>query len=730
MFEYGQTSERTQKIRALIERVSELGNNPSTNIFDIQNVLSDIEKNYSNIDDVFVTAAKSLLSEIEADGKIDVEERNNLSNFISIFNNPISDEPVTAIKDMRFVLTGDFSIDGGKGIIEEMIKAGDGRVTTGVSRKTNYVVVGALGSDAWGYDGFGGKIKKALDLRLTNKANVLVVSEQAFLSYVSNNNHAANQVLEEQSERFRKQDESVRVVSRNFSGFTAGQQEVLDSVENGENIYLTGLGGTGKSFILDKIIERAKSEDKSIIACAPTGIAALNIGGSTIHRVLGIGPNKTLSMSTNPWINNDSPLLTCDLMIVDEISMCRLDLFDYLSLALKNASKLRRDKKLCQLIVVGDYCQLPPVLKDEDRKILEQKYGFDVSAGYAFMGTEWDTWHFKKIELTEAIRQRDASFVAALNACRVGNTKGLKWIEEHAATEIPSNAIILCSLNEKADLENKKSLDKIAAVPHCYYADIDGEVEPSDMPTSRNLELKPNARVMALVNNSETTYMNGSLGTVMNCAEDCVTVLFDSGSVCDVYPNRWEITKPILSDGKTKNEVIGTFKQIPLKLAYAITIHKAQGQTFDAASIYPDCWDPGQLYTALSRLTSIEGLHLAHHIQDRFLITSKDVLRFNEGKPVERRWLKPKEAHSTNQSTNEPNDTNSDEDSELAQQNNDSSSGKSPRKRTAKQETFLNEDSTHTNQEYADFFDITAKPIERKKSKLRKLLTSLKSKER
>lgn len=637
MLEYGQTNERTQKIRALIERVSELGNKPNTNIADLRTVTSDIERNYSDIDDVFVAAAQSLLLEIEADGSISNEEKARLSNFISVFDHPISDAPVTTIEGKDFVLTGDFAIEGGKGIVKEMIVAGGGAVKSSVSRKTSYVVVGSLGSDAWSFDGFGSKVKKALDLRLTNKAQVLVVSENAFLTHAISSNAAAHGILEEQFERFRRQREATKVVSKNFSGFTTGQQEVLDLVENEKNVYLTGLGGTGKSYILEKIIERAEAQDKNIIACAPTGIAALNIGGSTIHRILGIRPNKTLALSAAPWIDDNSPLLSCDLMIVDEISMCRLDLFDYLSLALKAASRLRKDgKSLCQLVVVGDFCQLPPVLKAEDRPILEQKYGYDVGEGYAFIGAEWDSWDFKKVELTEAIRQRDSLFVTALNACRIGDTKGLEWIEEHAADEAPENAIILCGRNDKVDRENQKNLDKLSSESSFYLAQIDGQVESSDMPTLEKLEIKPGARVMALVNNSETTYMNGSLGTVRECDNDYVSVCFDNGAVARVGPHQWDVTRPVLSGGKTKNETIGTFIQIPLKLAYAITIHKAQGQTFEAASIYPDCWDPGQLYTALSRLTTIEGMHIMHHAQDDFLKTSKDVILFNEGKPIER----------------------------------------------------------------------------------------------
>ncbi len=380
------------------------------------------------------------------------------------------------------------------------------------------------------------------------------------------------------------------------------------------------------------MINWAKATGLEVLVCAPTGIAALNVGGSTIHRTLGIRPERTLEIDPYPYIPEDSPLLKCDLMIVDEISMCRLDLFDYLSSVLRKAAGIRaaEGKACCQLVVVGDFCQLPPVTTDAEKPILKEKYGFDIRKGYPFMGREWRSWEFEKVELTEAIRQRDSSFVAALNACRVGDTKGVRWIEEHAAKTPMKNAIILCGTNEQADGENRKRLEELQGEARVYACAITGEVTKRDMPTAQRLILKPGARVMALVNVSKTSYMNGSLGTVVSCDSDMVTVDFDDIGASEVPRHKWEITVPKLVDGKTKHEVIGTFEQIPLKLAWAITIHKAQGQTFDSALVYPRCWEEGQLYTALSRLTSIEGLCLAHPCSDAFLLASPDVIDFLE----------------------------------------------------------------------------------------------------
>lgn len=635
---YGQVSDETSKIRELIKKVSQLSQAHALDAHEAAEPVRFIDAQLANSEDMFVKLIKARLLQILNKGIIEDEDRVALVKIAETYTNPISDSPIESISGLAFVLTGDFKTDGGKETIKQMIEAEGGVVKSGTSSKVSYVVVGGLGSDAWAFGNYGQKVKKALDLKCSGKVNIEVVTEKALLGYFSNTSGGALQVLKARKDRFERQWTSAKVVSRDFRGLTSGQQQVFDTVARGDNVYLTGLGGTGKSYILDVIIDWARKQGKNVIACAPTGIAALNIGGSTLHRVLSIHPGETLAM--HPYINvrENSPLMACDILIVDEISMCRMDLFDYLSLALKNAA-LRRSKtgqRPCQLIVVGDFCQLPPVLNKYEKKILDEKYGRDVRGAYAFMSDEWDTWNFKKIELVEAIRQRDSDFVAALNACRVGDTQGLRWIEEHSASIPDPKAIILCGKNAEAAQANDNKLGELRTSEKVYYATINGDVELADRPTESELRLKVGARVIALVNDSERTYMNGSLGVVKACNKNSVTVQFDNGYKGAVSTHDWEITRPSLVNGRTTAEVIGEFIQIPLKLAYAMTIHKAQGQTFEAASIYPRCWDPGQLYTALSRLTSVSGMHLAYKCADSFLITSQDVIDFNEGKPIKR----------------------------------------------------------------------------------------------
>ena len=161
------------------------------------------------------------------------------------------------------------------------------------------------------------------------------------------------------------------------------RKKVFDLVKEGRNVYLTGLAGTGKSYIVERIIEWAQTSGLNVITCAPTGIAALNVGGSTIHRVLGIRPMRTLEIDPHPFIPMDSPLLDCDLLILDEVSMCRMDVFDYLSSVLKIAGNMRKrqGKGLCQLLVVGDFCQLPPVVTESGTLRGDQAKGHSICRG-------------------------------------------------------------------------------------------------------------------------------------------------------------------------------------------------------------------------------------------------------------------------------------------------------------------------------------------------------------
>lgn len=238
-----------------------------------------------------------------------------------------------------------------------------------------------------------------MELKLADNPTIEIVSEKAFLDALEKTNADALETLSEKQEEYKRIWSTARSVGRDFHGLTDGQKKAFDLVKEGKNVYLTGLAGTGKSYIVERIIEWAQTSGLNVITCAPTGIAALNVGGSTVHRVLCIRPGRTLEKDPHPFVPTDSPLPDCDLLILDEVSMCRMDLFDYLSAVLKIAGKIRKQKGkgLCQLLVVGDFCQLPPVITNEERRFLEEKYGYDVGEAFAFQSSEWAFWNFEEV---------------------------------------------------------------------------------------------------------------------------------------------------------------------------------------------------------------------------------------------------------------------------------------------------------------------------------------------
>ena len=408
---------------------------------------------------------------------------------------------------------------------------------------------------------------------------------------------------------------------------TSGQNRALDAFHSGRNVFLSGEAGTGKSFVLNSFLKQLPCQGETLV-CAPTGIAAINIHGATMHR--------TFSIPIRPLLPDEEPqhlskeLLAAKRIIIDEISMCRFDVFQYAARCILEAEKKSGIRK--QLIVVGDFFQLPPVITEKDREILCQLWtGNYVGDGFAFQAPLWKSFNFVNIILKEPVRQRDdEDFVTHLNAIRIGDKKSLAWFNHHAAgTNQPG--ISLCPTNREAAAINNAAASKLVGDWSVFKSICYGKVTPSDKPTDDILRLKPGIQVMALVNDSEDRFQNGSLGTISRIDEEqrYVIVVFENGNSVNVRPFIWEILEPELDDeGTLKMKTIGRYIQLPLRIAYAITIHKSQGQTFSSMNLTPSCFAPGQLYVAISRLTNVSGLYLSDVIKPRYLKTSQCVLEF------------------------------------------------------------------------------------------------------
>ena len=409
----------------------------------------------------------------------------------------------------------------------------------------------------------------------------------------------------------------------------------LDDTER--NVLLVGGAGTGKSYILRQYAEA----HPNTILCAPTGIAAVNIGGATMHSVFAIPRDSIGARVTKKQDSAVRLLAAADAVLIDEISMARSDVFSFAMKVLQKAEK-RKGSKI-RVIAAGDFAQLPPVVTSDDAKRMK-KAGLDPS-GYAFTSPIWNKMHFRVCELTDIKRQNDLDFINALNDIRVGRPAGLKYFEPMVDASLAPNtegardrlvqdimsthAIYICGTNTEAQTVNDACLASLTTPATGYTAEITGRVMIA--PADKVVMYKPGELVIFTVNDVvHNQFQNGTLGTVSACFADHVLVQIDGGAEINVYAHTWTLYAYRTAGGAIIRSETGTERQIPLKAAYAITVHKAQGKTVDAAIVSPRTFAPGQLYVALSRVRTPAGLRLTERLTSDMLITSDEAQRFAE----------------------------------------------------------------------------------------------------
>lgn len=412
--------------------------------------------------------------------------------------------------------------------------------------------------------------------------------------------------------------------------FTKEQEKALEYLKNKENIFLTGGAGTGKSFVLREYITYCKSNNLNVVACAYTGIAANNIGGITAHKLFRL----RFDYETRTPRSCSDIVKLADVIIIDEISMLRMDYFDFIIETIKVAEEKTGKKK--QVILSGDFFQLPPILKGVD-KVLEEHYKKkklqSIGNLYAFQSFYFH--EFKIVELNEIVRQKDKDFAEALNKIRYGEKEGIDWINEHCANEQFDNAMTITHSNRHADQINMENLVKLPASTEKEYTMwTRGIVRENDTIFMKTLTLREGARVMMLSNDANGKYVNGTCGVVHKLNDNSVDVfLLPFGDLVTIgYTNLQYIYEYEVVNGKIEKNEIGAFSQIPLKLAYAVTTHKSQGQTYDRANITPAGWAAGLLYTALSRVKTIDGLYLTNPLTEDMLSSDDDVFNFYQAK--------------------------------------------------------------------------------------------------
>lgn len=412
----------------------------------------------------------------------------------------------------------------------------------------------------------------------------------------------------------------------------------LDLLRDGHNLFLTGKAGTGKSTLVRHFLD---TTDRRAITVAPTGIAALNVDGYTIHRLFSFptGVDEHLARSSTYFPGRFSKAIRgLETLIVDEVSMVRADLFDAMVAALERFGP-RPGEPFggVQLVLVGDLYQLPPVVTDAEAQHIEERFG----TPFFFSAHSFERDLFPVIELTTVFRQSgDNRLVDLLNHVRDGALLDDARAELNQRTspafepDIDEFWLTLATTNRIVHARNRDMLSRLQSPKRTFNASVVGETDGFEYPAEKSLTLAEGAQVMLLNNDSRDRWVNGTLGRVTSIGTDgnepVVEIQLRDGRVEEVRPYRWEITRPVVDGGRLRHEVLGAFTQLPLKLAWAITIHKSQGQTLDrvVVDLTGGTFANGQLYVALSRCTSWEGLILRRDVLPRDLKTDIRVRRF------------------------------------------------------------------------------------------------------
>jgi ATP-dependent exoDNAse (exonuclease V) alpha subunit len=422
--------------------------------------------------------------------------------------------------------------------------------------------------------------------------------------------------------------------------FNAEFSRAFDLLENSrDHIFITGKAGTGKSTLLEYFRDHTT---KNVAVLAPTGVAAVNVKGQTIHSFFRFKPDITPDSVKSIRLRKESKELfsNLDAVIIDEVSMVRADLLDCIDQFLKrNGPSSRRAFGGVQMILIGDLYQLPPVVRQSEEEIFRSLY----DSPYFFSAKVFQSIKMTTIDLSEIYRQVDDEFISLLNAIRhnEADEKALALLNRRFLPGfVPSEDdffVYLTTTNAAADRINAYQLERVEGKEFCFQARREGTFDERSLPTKDFLQFKTGAQVMLLNNDPNGQWVNGSIGKVISVAEDLaetdmIQVELEEGKVVEVGPFTWEMFRFRFNEEtqKLESESVGSFMQYPLKLAWAVTIHKSQGKTFSKVvlDIGTGAFAHGQTYVALSRCTSLEGIVLRRPISKRDIIVDPKIVDF------------------------------------------------------------------------------------------------------
>ncbi|WP_413854443.1 ATP-dependent DNA helicase [Candidatus Ruminimicrobium bovinum] len=440
--------------------------------------------------------------------------------------------------------------------------------------------------------------------------------------------------------------------------------KALDLLLNtNENVFITGKAGTGKTTFLKLATEELKKKNKKFVVLATTGVAALNAGGQTIHSFFHFGRDVSYSRIYKTDPSQIAKYQHLDTIIIDEASMLRADLLDCIDKFLRINASAEEKKMIAfagiQMVFIGDLYQLPPVVKNDEADqftgelpqtedeiinlITAKRRPKKYDSCYFLSSFCLRKSYLHIINFDKIYRQKDEQFINILNDMRENNISQteIDILNKQTTMENIPSVIKLTTMNETANNYNKQELQKLnKATEQEFYAIIEGnrdKIKPNDYPTEQTITLRVGARIMMLINDSDGKYINGTMGTVTRINinrksffNSTITVKLDNGHIVNVERNEWAMYETVWSEQEQDyvKVKVASFKQYPIRLAWAITIHKSQGKTFDKILVdlgTKGAFASGQTYVAISRCTSIQGINLVIPIQLKDIIVDDKI---------------------------------------------------------------------------------------------------------
>lgn len=404
-----------------------------------------------------------------------------------------------------------------------------------------------------------------------------------------------------------------------------------------QHYFLTGNAGVGKTYLINVFDEFCRMNAINLMKVAPTGVAATNIQGTTLHKGFKLPLSVVDEKLENAqYANIQKTIRYVDILFIEEVSMVRIDIFDNVMKNIQEANKVRAryNQNPIMVILSGDFGQLMPVITEDDRKNYTKLTGRDIDNGCCYNSHYWIDMDFKPIMLTTPMRQQDVTFCRALDNIKIGIKADVDYLNNNCAQQPLPNGIWLCGYNNTANQKNVEGLYNLPGNIIESKAVITGKANIKHTNLAEKLLYKKGARVMMTMNEGTIGgYHNGSLGTLVDVRPNRVRIKLDTGRTVDVFKTTIPFYEYDVCNGKMVQNQVGSVIQFPFKIGYAVTIHKSQGQTYDTMNLVPEIFMPGQLYVAMSRCKNLDQIYIqpdkyGHRVTETKIMPNPEIIKF------------------------------------------------------------------------------------------------------